>query len=125
MIRRFISYYKPHRRLFIFDMVAAFIIAMCNLFYPIITRNIINDYIPNKQLALLVVFAGVLFFIYVLKMLLSYFVQYYGHLVGVYMQADMRRQMFRHLQKLPFSYYDEHETGSIMSRMIYVRLIGS
>ncbi len=119
MIRRFISYYKPHRRLFILDMIAAFIIAMCNLFYPIITRNIINDYIPNKQLALLVVFAGVLFFIYVLKMLLSYFVQYYGHLVGVYMQADMRRQMFRHLQKLPFSYYDEHETGSIMSRMVH------
>ncbi len=119
MIRRFISYYKPHRRLFMLDMIAAFIIAICNLFYPIITRNIINDYIPNKQLELLIVFAGVLFFIYILKMLLSYFVQYYGHLVGVYMQADMRRQMFRHLQKLPFSYYDEHETGSIMSRMIH------
>ncbi len=119
MIRRFISHYKPHRRLFILDMLAAFVIAICNLFYPVITRDMINDYIPNKQLNLLITFAIVLLCIYVLKMLLSYFVQYYGHLVGVYMQADMRRQMFRHLQKLPFSYYDEHETGNIMSRMIH------
>lgn len=119
MIRRFISYYKPHKRLFILDMLAAFVIAICNLFYPVITRDMINNYIPNKQLNLLITFAIVLLCIYVVKMLLSYFVQYYGHLVGVYMQADMRRQMFRHLQKLPFSYYDEHETGNIMSRMIH------
>lgn len=118
MIRRFISYYKPHRRLFFLDMGAAFLIAICNLFYPVITRYMINDFIPNEQIQLLLVFAGALLFIYLIKMLLSYFVQYYGHLVGVYMQADMRKDIFKHLQKLPFSYYDEHETGHIMSRMI-------
>lgn len=118
MLKRFIRYYKPHKRLFLLDMAAAFLIALCNLFYPVITRNMLNDYIPNQNIQLLLVFAGVLLFIYLIKMLLNYFVQYYGHLVGVYMQADMRRDIFRRLQKLPFSYYDEHETGHIMSRMI-------
>lgn len=118
MIKRFIQYYKPHKRLFILDMTAAFFISICDLSYPIITRGILNDYIPNQQLRSVVVAAILLLVIYLLKCLLAYFVQYYGHLVGVYMQADMRRDVFNHLQKLPFSYYDEHETGTIMSRMI-------
>lgn len=118
MLKRFIQYYKPHKKLFFMDLAAAFMIALCNLFYPVITRNMLNDYIPNKNIKLLCITAIVLFGIYILKMVLNYFVQYYGHLVGVYMQADMRRAVFKHLQKLPFSYYDEHETGVIMSRMI-------
>lgn len=118
MFKRFISYYKPHKKLFIMDLVAAFFISICDLVYPVITRNILNDFIPNKQIKMLVLFGCILLLIYVLKMLLAYFVQYYGHLVGVYMQADMRRDVFKHLQKLPFSYYDDHETGTIMSRMI-------
>ncbi|MEG2706210.1 MAG: ABC transporter ATP-binding protein [Erysipelotrichaceae bacterium] len=118
MLKRFIAYYKPHRLLFTLDMIAAFFVAVCDLFYPMITRNMLNDYIPNKNIKLLLTFALVLIGIYILKMLLGYFVQYYGHLVGVYMQADMRKEVFSHLQKLPFSYYDEHETGNIMSRMI-------
>ncbi|MEG0290907.1 MAG: ABC transporter ATP-binding protein, partial [Erysipelotrichaceae bacterium] len=118
MLKRFIAYYKPHRLLFTLDMIAAFFVAVCDLFYPMITRNMLNDYIPNKNMKLLLTFALVLIGIYIIKMLLGYFVQYYGHLVGVYMQADMRKEVFSHLQKLPFSYYDEHETGNIMSRMI-------
>lgn len=118
MLKRFIQYYKPHKKLFFLDMGAAFLIALANLFYPVITRNMLNVYIPNQQIQLLVVSAFVLFLIYFAKMFLNYFVQYYGHMVGVYMQADMRRDIFRHLQKLPFSYFDEHETGVIMSRMI-------
>lgn len=118
MLKRFIQYYKPHKRLFLLDMAAAFLIALCNLCYPVITRSMLNEFIPDRNMQLLVVFAVILLLIYVLKMLLNYFVQYYGHLVGVYMQADMRRDIFHHLQKLPFSYYDDHETGHIMSRMI-------
>ena len=98
MIRRFIQYYKPQKKLFFLDMVAAFFIAVCDLFYPMITRNMLNDYIPNRQLRLLLIFSAALIAIYFIKMLLSYFVQYYGHMVGVYMQADMRRDLFRHLQ---------------------------
>ncbi|MEG2384158.1 MAG: ABC transporter ATP-binding protein [Erysipelotrichaceae bacterium] len=118
MLKRFIAYYKPHRLLFTLDMIAAFFVAICDLFYPMITRNMLNDYIPNKNINLLCQFGIILVIIYIIKMLLGYFVQYYGHLVGVYMQADMRKEVFSHLQKLPFSYYDEHETGNIMSRMI-------
>lgn len=118
MFKRFIQYYKPHKKLFILDMCASFLISVCDLVYPIITRNMLNDYIPNQQLRLLVTSAIVLFAIYAIKLGLSYFVQYYGHLVGVRMQADMRQEVFNHLQKLPFSYYDEHETGIIMSRLV-------
>ncbi len=118
MIRKFIAYYKPHMKLFIMDMIAAFLIAVCDLFYPVITRNMINVYIPDQNIRLLLLWGGILLGLYFAKTLFNYFVQYYGHLVGVGMQADMRRDVFRHLQRLPFSFYDENKTGTIMSRMI-------
>jgi ATP-binding cassette subfamily B protein len=118
MLRHFIEYYKPHRRLFFMDMVCAFIVAVCNLFYPMIAKNIINDYVPNQNLRLLIIWSVVLVVIYIAKAGLSYFIQYYGHVVGVRMQADMRRDIFQKLQKLPFSYYDKNKTGTIMSRIM-------
>ncbi len=118
MIRRFIQYYKPHKKMFLLDMLAAFLISVCDLVYPMITRNMLNEYIPNQKLRLLVMSALILLLIYMIKMLLTYFVSLYGHMVGVNMQADMRKEVFHHLQKLPFTYYDEHETGTIMSRMV-------
>lgn len=118
MIKRFISYYKPHKKLFFMDMCASFLISICDLVYPVISRNMLNDYIPNQQIRLLVTSAIVLMIIYLIKLALSFFVQYYGHIVGVRMQADMRKEVFNHLQKLPFTYYDEHETGTIMSRIV-------
>ncbi len=118
MFKKFVSYYKPHRRLFAIDMMCSFVVACCDLFYPLIAKDIINVYVPNQQLRLLLVWAGVLLGIYVVKALLSFVVQYWGHIVGVRMQGDMRRDMFRHLQRLPFSYFDENKTGVIMSRMI-------
>jgi len=118
MIRRFISYYKPHRALFAFDMFCALLIALCDLFYPMIAKNMINDFIPNQNIRLLLIWAIVLLGVYLLKTLLNYIVCYYGHIVGVRMQGDMRRDMFRHLQKLPFSYFDETKSGTIMSRLI-------
>ena len=118
LLRRFISYYKPHRRLFCADMICAFIVAVCDLFYPMIAKNMINDYVPNRNLRLLLVWGGVLLVIYLLKAGLNWFIQYYGHIVGVRMQADMRRDVFKRLQKLPFSFFDEHKTGSLMSRVV-------
>ncbi len=118
MIKRFISYYKPHKKLFIFDMCCSFLIALTDLFYPMITKNIINVYVPNRQLRLVLVWACVVLGLYLIKMGLNYFVSYWGHVVGVRMQGDMRRDMFRHLQKLPFSFFDENKTGTVMSRMV-------
>ncbi len=117
MLKRFLKYYKPHKLLFSLDMCASLLVALTGIIYPIITRTMLNDYIPNQKYRL-IVFAGLgLLGIYVVRMLLNYFIQYQGHMMGVQIQAQMRRDMFNHLEKLPYSYYDNHETGKIMSRM--------
>ena len=117
MLKRFLRYYKPHKVLFTLDMGASLLVALTGIIYPIITRSMLNDYIPNQKYRL-IIFAGLgLLGIYVVRMLLNYFIQYQGHMMGVQIQAQMRRDMFNHLEKLPYSYYDNHETGKIMSRM--------
>ncbi len=117
MLKRFLYYYKPHTKIFILDMLASLGVALLGLLYPIITRTMLNDLIPNKEYKLIVIFGISLLFIYLVKMLLNYFIQYYGHVMGVKMQAQMRSDMFNHLEKLPYSFYDDNETGKIMSRM--------
>lgn len=117
MFKRFIKYYKPYKKMFFLDMLAALFISLIGLLYPILTNKILDEFIPNEQFQLIVVLGLALLGCYIVRMLLRYFVQYYGHVMGVKMQADMRSEMFKKLQKLPFSYYDEHETGKIMSRM--------
>ena len=118
MLKSFIHYYKPHWKLFVFDMVCALVAASCDLMYPVISRNIINTYIPDKNLRLILPWCVALLVIYLVQAIMQYFMQYQGHVVGVRMQADMRRDVFEHLQKLPFSYFDEHKTGVIMSRIV-------
>jgi ATP-binding cassette subfamily B protein len=118
MIKRFFKYYKPHRKLFALDLLCAFALALCDLFYPMITRSMLNDYIPNKKIRVLVVWGLILLAIYLVKMGLKFFIQYFGHVVGVRMQADMRKEAFDHIEKLPFKYFDNNKTGTIMSRII-------
>ncbi|MDD7735266.1 MAG: ABC transporter ATP-binding protein, partial [Bacillales bacterium] len=115
--KRFISYYKPHIRMFTLDMVASLLVSVIGMCYPILTRKVFNDFVPNANITMILIFGGVLLVLYFIRMLLRYFVQYYGHVIGVKMQAQMRSDMFKHLEELPYSYYDEHETGKIMSRM--------
>jgi len=118
MVKTFLSYYKPHWKLFSIDMLCAFLVACCDLVYPLIAEDIISNYVPNRNLRMVIVWAVVMLLIYVAKCFLNFVVQYWGHIVGVRMQGDMRRDMFRHLQKLPFSFFDENKTGTLMSRMI-------
>lgn len=113
----FAKFYKPHLGLFTFDLTCAFLMAICNLIYPTIARSIINDYAPNKEVNLIIIWSIVMLGIFVLKAVLNYCVTYWGHLVGVKIQGDMRHKLFSHLEKLPFSYYDETKVGSIMSRV--------
>lgn len=117
MLKRFISYYKPHKKLFAADMLASLVMSLVGIVYPIVTRSMLNDLIPNRNYRMIVISGVCVLGLYVIRMLLNYFVQYYGHMMGVKMQAQMRRDMFNHLQKLPYSYYDSNETGKIMSRM--------
>jgi ATP-binding cassette subfamily B protein len=118
MLKKFISYYKPVRLIFITDMVCAFAVAVCDLFYPMITRNIINIYVPNQHFELMIKWLLILGGIYVLKFGLNYYITYYGHIMGVKMQANMRKDIFEHLQDLPFVFFDENKTGSLSSRII-------
>ncbi|MCI5939453.1 MAG: ABC transporter ATP-binding protein/permease [Acholeplasmataceae bacterium] len=117
MLKKFISYYKPHKFMFSLDMLASLMIAVIGLGYPIITRKMLNDWIPNVNIKFIIMFGIILLLLYVIRMLLKYFVQYYGHMIGIKMQAQMRIDLFTKLQKLPYSYYDNHETGKIMTRM--------
>ncbi|MBQ8897756.1 MAG: ABC transporter ATP-binding protein [Clostridia bacterium] len=117
MLKRFIAYYKPHKFMFAMDMLASFLISAIGMVYPMVTNRMLNDLIPNKQYKQ-IIFAGLIVLgLYVLRMLLRYFVQYYGHVIGVKMQGQMRSDLFSHLEKLPYSFFDNHETGSILTRL--------
>lgn len=98
-------------------MASSLLLSLIGIVYPIITRKMLNDLIPNRNYRLVVLFGAALLGIYFIKMLLNYFVQYYGHVMGVRMQAQMRSDMFNKLESLPFSFFDNNETGKIMSRM--------
>ncbi len=117
MFKRFLSYYKPHKKLLVLDMLASLGVALLGILYPIVTRTMLNDLIPNRQYRMIIIAGAALFILYFIRMLLNYFIQYQGHMMGVRMQGQMRSEMFRHLEKLPFSFYDNNETGKIMSRM--------
>ena len=118
MIKRFISYYKPHLKLFSLDMFCALIVAAAGLFYPTIARDIINDYAHRDELSPLFFWSAVLLLIYVIKAVSNYVVGYLGHVVGVRMQRDMRRDLFLKYEALPTSYYDENKTGDLLSRLV-------
>ena len=117
MFKRFISYYKSHEKMLALDMLASLLISVIGMVYPIVTNKMLNEYIPNKMYATIVVAGVVVLALYVVRMLLRYFVQYYGHIIGVKMQSQMRKDLFAHLQKLPYKFYDNNETGRIMTRI--------
>ena len=117
MFKRFLSYYKPYLSTFILDMSCAIGNSALGILYPIITRKMLNDLIPNRKFNMIIILGIVLLVAYILKMIMKYCLDYYGHMVGTHMQADMRKEIFAKLEKLPFSYFDNNETGKIMSRI--------
>ena len=117
MLRRFLAYYKPHKGLLTADMLASLLISAVGMVYPIVTNLMLNKLIPGRKYQM-IVWAGLgLLALYAARFAMRYFVQYYGHIIGVRMQAQMRKDMFEHLETLPYSYYDDSETGHIVSRM--------
>ena len=115
LLRRFIAYYRPHRKMLVLDLGASFLISATGMIYPIMTNRMLNNYIPNRMYRTIVVAGLIVLVLYVIRFMLRYFVQYYGHMIGVRMQSNMRRDLFAHLEKLPFRFYDDHETGKIMT----------
>ncbi len=118
MLKRFIAYYRPHKKMFVFDMLCALAVALLGLAFPLVTRRIIDVSIPNSDIAEMVLMALLLLGIYLLIALFTYFINYYGHMMGVKIEADIRSDLFCHLQKLSFRYYDKNRTGQIMSKML-------
>ncbi|ADK83227.1 ABC transporter ATP-binding protein [Sediminispirochaeta smaragdinae] len=117
MLKRFISYYRPHWALFIIDMAAATVMAGLSILFPYLTRELLRTYIPQRNSALIFQTFVIMVTIYLVNLGLNYIRIKWGHILGVRMETDMRRELFRHLQKLSFSYYDRVKTGHIMSRI--------
>ena len=116
-LRIFASYYKPHWRLFAVDMVCALCICLVDLAFPVVSRYSMQQLLPNRVFGAFFAVMAVLAAAYVLKGLFTYIVTYWGHLLGVRMEADIRRDLFGHMQELSFSFYDQNRTGQLMSRV--------
>lgn len=117
MLRRFFGYYRPYKFLFIVDFGCAVIAALLELAFPVAVNQVIDKLLPNKDWGLIMTAALALLFFYFLNMFMQYIVTYWGHMLGLNIETDMRRDLFAHLQKQPFEYYDNQKTGKLMSRM--------
>ena len=118
MIKDFIKYYKPHKGLFFLDIFAALLIAALDLLFPWGTRFFINDLIPSESYRTLWIFAVVFVLLYVVRFVLEYIVTFYGHVLGVRIEYDMRRDLFSHIQKFSFKFFDDTKVGQLMSRIV-------
>jgi ATP-binding cassette subfamily B protein len=113
----FASYYRPHLGLFLLDMACALMIAAVDLAFPLVTRHALQTLLPQSAYTTFFVVMAALLAAYVLRAVFTYIVTYYGHKVGLLIEADMRRDVFAHMQKLSFRFYDKNRTGKLMSRV--------
>ena len=112
----FLSYYKPHMKLFILDMCCALGIALVDLAFPWASRQALNELLPQSLYAAFFTVMGILLAAYALRSVMYFIVTYWGHMMGVRIEADIRRDLFSHMQDLSFSFYDKNRTGQLMSR---------
>ncbi|MBN2876450.1 MAG: ABC transporter ATP-binding protein [Bacilli bacterium] len=115
MLKKFISYYGNHKKVFYLDLLSAFLMSGIDLLYPIATRAILNDYIPNSNLRMIIYIGMGLFFIYIIRGRMSFYVTYNGHIMGAYIQRDMRKDLFKKYEELDYEFYDDFQTGVLMS----------
>ena len=116
-LRIFLSYFAPHRRLFALDILCAFFIAVVDLAFPLISRQAMYHWLPDKQYRLFFIVMAVVVAAFVLRSVLYFVVCYWGHTFGIRVEADIRRDLFRHMQELGFDFYDRNRTGQLMSRL--------
>ena len=116
-IREFAAFYKPHMGMFLLDMFCALIIALVDILFPVVTRKVLYDYIPNQAMRTFLIAMGAMLIAFFIRTAAQWVVTYLGHLTGVHIEADMRAAIFAHMQKLGFSFYDKNRTGLLMSRV--------
>ena len=113
----FLSYFKNHKKLFAIDVLCAFLIAAIDLTFPLITRSALYDMLPGKMYRTFFIVMVAVVGCYVLRSFLNYIVAYYGHTFGIRVEADIRKDLFAHMQTLSFDFYDQNRTGQLMSRL--------
>ena len=116
-LRIFLSYFAAHKRLFALDITCAVLMAAIDLSFPLVTRQALYDYLPGGKYRVFFTVMAVAAAFYVLRAGLNYIVCYLGHTFGIRVEADIRRDLFRHLQEMSFDFYDRNRTGQLMSRL--------
>ena len=113
----FLSYFKNHKKLFAIDVGCAGGIAAIDLAFPLVTRSALYDLLPNQLYRTFFTIMIAVVLSYVLRSFLNFIVAYYGHTFGIRVEADIRRDLFRHMQELSFDFYDQNRTGKLMARL--------
>lgn len=117
MLKRFIAYYRPYKGLFFLDMGVAIFASILSILFPTLTRQLLRVEIPDQNLRNMVIIFGFMLLIYILQAICQYIRVTWGHILGVKMETDMRSELFGHLQKLSFGFFDKTKTGHMMSRI--------
>jgi ATP-binding cassette subfamily B protein len=116
-IRIFLRYFRPHRKLFILDMLCATAVSAVDLAFPMISRKAMYGLLPDRQYAAFFTVIGIVVLAYIIRTLLYYVIAYWGHVFGVRVEADIRNDLYRHMQELSCKFYDQNRTGKLMSRV--------
>lgn len=117
MLKKFFSYYKPHKRLFIIDFSSAIFVALLELAFPMAVQWFIDELLPSNDWGRIVTISILLLAVYLISTVLHYIVSYLGHKLGINIETDMRQQLFNHVHKQSFRFFDNTKTGHIMSRI--------
>ncbi len=117
LLRRFFSYYKPYKGLFILDFSCAILVALIELAFPLVLNKVIDDILPDGELKWILMASLLLFGLYIFNSILHFIVSYWGHMLGINIETDMRKESFSHVQKLSFRYFDNNKTGHLVSRL--------
>ena len=117
MISRFFSYYRPHKKLFLLDFSFAILVGLLELGFPLAVQWFIDDLLPDGEWNWIIIVSIGLLILYILAMMMQYVVNYWGHKLGINIETDMREELFAHIHKQSFRFFDNHKTGHLMSRV--------
>ncbi|GAK01023.1 LOW QUALITY PROTEIN: lipid A export ATP-binding/permease protein MsbA [Geomicrobium sp. JCM 19055] len=117
MLRRFFSYYKPYKKLFTITFISAIFVALLELAFPIIVNQVVDRLLPQGEISIIILACIALFVIYIFNSGAHYIVTYWGHILGINIETDMRRELFAHVQNLSYSYHDNNKTGHLLSNL--------
>ena len=117
MIKRFMQYYRPYMKILVMVILGTFAMAGLDLIFPMVVRNLINEVLPEKDMHKLLLGSAILLVLYIINFVIQFMVQYYGHIMSASIEHDMRRDLFSHIEKLSFHYFDNEKTGQLLSRI--------